>query len=126
MRAFWITVAATLILLIIWGIFVSSTDLDMKNMTANIDSAVVSINQDDWQESQERIDKVLSRWSDRRLVFSLFFDAVSIDEVESLMAKASALNKAKEKGSLLAELANLRHSLLFLLENEKISIENIL
>jgi hypothetical protein len=126
MRALWITIIATLILFITWGTFIHFAGKDMDYMADNIDRATLSVFKEDWQEGQAFLELVEKRWFKRRLVFSLFFDAVSIGEVEASLFKATSYNSAEEKGSAMAELTNLRHLLSFLFENEKISIENIL
>ncbi len=126
MRPFWITVVASLILLIAGAMFIGYAGENIGHMTENIDEAVLSITSENWEESNNLLNNVQQQWSDSRLIFSLFFDAISIGEVEASLLKSISLSKAKEQGSALAELANLRHQLLFLFENETISIENIL
>ncbi|GAB1476027.1 hypothetical protein MASR2M70_08590 [Bacillota bacterium] len=126
MKGLWITIAATLFLLVVWGWFISSSESDVRSMTENIRKAESSIHLDNWQESREAIEDISRRWINRRLVFSLFFDAISIEEFESSIKRAAAYCFAEEKGPALAELAYLRHYLLFLFENETISVENIL
>ncbi len=126
MKAFWITIVAVIVLLIMWGLFLISSDADIHNMTANIQAAESLIYIDNWQGSRDAIEQVSSQWYSRRLIFSLFFDAISIGEVEGSLNRVEAYSLAEEKGSALAELAYLRHLLLFLFENETISVENIL
>jgi len=126
LKPFWITLITTIILLIAGAMFINYAGGSIDGMTGKIDAAVVSVTEEDWSESYGLLNDMLQQWSDSRLIFSLFFDAVSIGEVEASMLKAMAYNRAKEKGSMLAELAQLRHLLLFLFENETISIENIL
>jgi hypothetical protein len=126
MKALWITVAATIFLLLIWGIFLNSASTDVADMLSDIDSASFYAAAEEWGKSSDALDKVYKRWFDRRLLFSMFFDAVSIKEIESVFAKAGAYIMAEEKGSAAAELADLRHLILFIYENETISIENIM
>ncbi|HPO05047.1 MAG TPA: DUF4363 family protein [Bacillota bacterium] len=126
MKAFWIVLAATAVLFIAWGLFISSADADIEKMKAEIDSAITAISVEEWDKGQDAIDNIFRQWKDKRLVFSLFFDAISIGEAEASLFKADAYTKAREKGSAMAELAYIRHRLSFLYENEKITIENIL
>jgi hypothetical protein len=126
MKAFWTTIAATAVLLVIWSVFISYADVDVDKMTSDIDAATVAIEADDWVKSRDALADVAQRWHDRRLTFSLFFDAVSIGDVEASLARAQAYCRSEEKGSALAELAYLSHLLLFLYENELITLENIL
>lgn len=126
MKAFWITIGAVLVLLIIWGLFFISTDADIHDMTASIQDAKSLIYIDNWQESRYAIEEVSRLWYNHRLILSMLFDAISIGEVEGSLKRAKAYCLAEEKGSVLAELAYLRHLILFLLENETISVENIL
>jgi hypothetical protein len=126
MMALWITLAATIFLLLLWGLFLKEANTDIDAMLGDIDSATFYAVTEDWEKSTEALDKVYSRWFDRRLLYSMFFDAVSIKEVESALAKAGAYVMVKEKSSAVAELADLRHLILFIYENETISLENIM
>ncbi len=126
MKALWITLAATVFLLIIWGSFLNFAGEDIDKMISNIDAAVEFISQEDWDMGQSAINKVFDNWFDKRLIYSLFFDAISIGDLETAMFKADAYIKSEEKSAAIAELAGLRHLLAFLYENETISIENIL
>ena len=126
MKALWISIAATLVLFLIWGAFISYTYEGTTEMTADIDDAIVFVEMDRWKEAQNSIESVSRQWYDRRLIYSLFFDAVSIGEVETSLVRAVAYCRTEEKGSAVAELESLRHLLLFLYENELITIENIL
>jgi hypothetical protein len=126
MKALWTSIAVTAVLLVTWGVFISYAEVDVDKMVTDIDSAVVSIEADDWVEAQGAIMRVAQRWHDRRLAYSLFFDAISINDVESSLVRADAYCRAQEIGSAVAELASLRHLLLFLYENELVTIENVL
>ena len=126
MKALWISVAATVALLLLWGAFINYTGEGTAKMTVGIDHAIASAETNQWKEAQDSIDSVSRQWYDHRLVYSLFFDAVSIGDVETSLVRAIAYCRSEEKGSAIAELESLRHLLLFLYENEMITIENIL
>jgi hypothetical protein len=126
MKALWTAIAVTVILLITWGVFIDYTDVDVDKMATDIDIAVTSVETGDWGQAQDAIARVSAKWYDRRLVYSLFFDSVSINDVESSLVRAEAYCRSRESASAIAELAALRHLLLFLYENELITIENIL
>lgn len=126
MKALWISVAATAALLLIWGAFINYTNEGTAKMTADIDDAIISVEMNQWREAKNSIESVSRQWYDRRLIYSLFFDAVSIGEVETSLVRAVAYCRTEEKGSAVAEFESLRHLLLFLYENELITIENIL
>lgn len=126
MRGLWISIAATAILLVIWGLFIGFANGIIKDMVFIIDDSMAYAADEDWPNAGDDVEKTINQWSKNRLLFSLFFDAVSISDVEGTMFRAKAYGQAEEKAAFLAELAYLRHLLLFLFENETISIENIL
>ncbi len=126
MRALWMSIAAVVLLLAFWGVFISHADADINYMEDTIEDAILSIGVEDWGKAESDIEAVSRRWQSRRLVFSLFFDAISMGEIEASLAKAHAYGGSQEKGGCLAELANLHHLLSFLYENEMVTIENIL
>ncbi|MGI6734135.1 MAG: DUF4363 family protein [Anaerovoracaceae bacterium] len=126
MKALWTSIAVTVVLLVIWSVFIGYADVDVDKMVTDIDVAVASIEADDWTQAQDAVTRVSRRWQDRRLVYSLFFDAISISDVESSLVRAGAYCRTHDESSAIAELSDLRHLLLFLYENELVTIENIL
>ncbi len=125
MKGLWISLAATAALLLVWGIFISSAKADVDSMVTDIDEAIICAETEDWEKARDIIISVSDQWHARRTVFSAFFDESSIGGIEASLCITEAYIHAEEKGSSMAELANLRHLLLFLYENEMITIENI-
>lgn len=127
MRSLVISVAAFLMVLIPWYVFMNTAGSDLQGMIETVKTRIVEdVAREDWAQAEEVLEEVAGTWYRNRREFSVFLDAASIDDIESSFAKAIAYVRVEEKGAALAEIAYLHHQLLFLLENELTKLENIL
>ncbi|NLY70390.1 MAG: DUF4363 family protein, partial [Clostridiales bacterium] len=83
------------------------------------------IKNENWHDAYKSFEQVVEKWQSKRKIYSIFFDAISIGEIEGTMAKAKAYINSQDIVSAVAEIAHLEQQLSFLLENEKVTFENI-
>lgn len=122
-----ISVAALAILIGSYTVFINNAADSIHYMTDTISNEAISeVAIEDWVKAEEKISQVSASWYQNRKAFSVFFNAQSISEIETSLVMAKAYIRAGEKASSMAELSNLREKLFLLLENEMVSIENIM
>lgn len=85
---------------------------------------IPAVSREDWQRSKEELVRINALWQKDRTLFSVLFDAVSIGEIEGTLAKLDAYLREEETANAGGELSSLSQQLSFLLENEKLSLEN--
>lgn len=127
MRSLLISIVAFTLVLGSWGVFIVFADDSIHSLHQTIKKeAMLAINQEDWVKAEKSLGRVSAQWYQGRRVFSLFFNAQAIAEVEASVVRAQAYISAEEKASSLGELAYLDQQLMFLLENEKLTLENVM
>lgn len=127
MRSLVISVVALLLVIIPWAIFMNTAAVELQDMIDTVKTrGMAGADLEDWGEAEEALDLVFEKWYRGRTGFSVFLNAAAIDDIECSLARAEAYVRAKEKSSALGEMAYLHHQLLFLLENEMTTLENVL
>ena len=127
MRSLVISVLALGILMGSWAVFVNHATDAIHQMSSIINGDLIpSVAAENWQDAKEQLGKVSALWKEDRLLYSIFFDAISIGDVEGTLAKVSAYIREEETANAEGELEYLNQQLSFLLENEKLSLENAL
>lgn len=127
MRSLVISVAAICIILGAWIVFIGYAENSIHYMTDTISNeALACVYNEDWVKAEESIGRVSAEWYQGRRVFSVFVNAHNIGEIESSIVMSKAYIRAEEKASSMAELSNLRELLFLLLENEMVTIENVM
>lgn len=127
MRSLVISIIALGLLMGSWGVFLNRADKAIHEMSASINEEIIpAVSAEDWRRSQERFSYMSTLWNQDRRLFSIYFDAISIGQIEGSLARAKEYLQSEEKSSASGELAYLDQQLLFVLENERLSLENAL
>lgn len=108
-----------------WGGFIHTANHTIEEMRTVIHGEMIpAVSKANWQKSKEDLGRINVLWQKNRTLFSVLFDAVSIGEIEGSLAKLDAYLWEEEKANARGELSSLNQQLSFLLENEKLSLEN--
>lgn len=127
MRSLVISIIVLGLLMGSWGVFLNRADKAIHEMSASINEEILpAVSAEDWRRSQERFSYMSTLWNQDRRLFSIYFDAISIGQIEGSLARAKEYLQSEEKSSASGELAYLDQQLLFVLENERLSLENAL
>ncbi|NLP30777.1 MAG: DUF4363 family protein [Clostridiales bacterium] len=126
MRALFISLLSLTILVVSWSIFLVYAGNAINDMVDILEyETIEKIKNENWQNAQKSFKQVIEIWQSKRKIYSVFFDANSIGEIEGTIAKAKAYINSQDQGSAVAEIAHLQQQFSFLLENEKVTLENI-
>lgn len=127
MRSLVIPVIVLGLLMGSWGVFLNRADKAIHEMSASINEEIIpAVSAEDWRRSQERFSYMSTLWNQDRRLFSIYFDAISIGQIEGSLARAKEYLQSEEKSFASGELAYLDQQLLFALENERLPLENAL
>jgi hypothetical protein len=127
MRSLLVSVIALGLVMAAWGLFLGQADATIQEMSKSINEEIIkAVATEDWQRANLGFVQISTLWNQKRKLFSVFVDAISIGEIEGTLARTRAYLLSKEQANSQGELAYLDQQLSFLIENERLSLENTL
>ena len=127
MRDLIVATLTVAILICTWLVFYDYSENRIDDFAHTIEDTIIPLVEDErWDESNEEIILLNSKWHSYKTIALLFLDTQTINEIDYSMAKSTKYIKAKDISNSSGELLVMREQLRFLSYNDRVSISNIL
>lgn len=122
-----ITSIALLILIIVGWIYVfDSVENTSSSFVNNLNILNENINSNDWKEANIKFSKIEEKWNKTRDMWSILLDHHEIDNIDLAMSKASQYLKSKNTSLSLGEIETLIKLFNIVMENQDLTLTNVL
>ena len=126
MRAL-ITSGIVIVLIVAFGIGSHLIiDKPANQLIACIDGLEDVLQQEDWEEVEEQLRSGRDLWQDTSSYWSVIIHHDDLDGIEFSLERLEKYIQAKEKGLSMAEMGNLRLLLKNIIDEQKMTLKNIL
>jgi len=122
-------ISTTVLILLIagWCIFFSYSHSELDELSYIIDTQVLpSVESENWNQSSNELKNAIVKWNKYRKKARFVLDNEQINEIDECFSRSSKYILAEDISNASGELDALSDHLLLIVENEELSIENIL
>ncbi len=117
---------AVIIIVILSGFFIKLyLDSSTEKFINQITELENSINNDDWDKSNNLISRLNADWEKAENIWTIFTNHHEIDNISITIKSAMVYIKQRDKKDSLASIASLRHYITHIPEMERVVIKNI-
>lgn len=122
-------IVSTLILFLIaggWTAFLSYAESQTSSYIVDIETQILpAVEAEDWTNSTQMLETFRQDWHRFRKTALCFLDTETISDIDYGLARAIKFTSAGDAGSAAGELNSMAEQLSLLMENQKISLQNI-
>lgn len=127
MKDLLISVCCMLLLLVPWEIYSSYTAGAMHFCSDAIDAKVLpAVTQNDWENAKKGFEEVSDQWDHYKKTAVCFLSTEALNEVDSTICKAYYYIQMEDDSNASGEVSALQYQLMYLYENQKPTLANIL
>lgn len=125
------TLVLSLVILIImlslaWLVLYKYIEPVTNYFSQSCDTLFESINIEDWEKAEKYMQKYYGEWEEGKKLWIYIINQRDIDGLESSFKKVGVFIANKDKSLAQAELEHLKILFTVIIENERLSLENIL
>lgn len=126
MKALVAAIAAMIIIVSSWGVFVSYSDKHIHELMDLIeDDILIDVYAGEWISAESHFKRLSKEWHQQKKIYSFFFNNNDVNETDYAIARAKDYIKAKDAPLAAGELNCINEQLKFLHFNELASFDNI-
>ena len=127
MKDLLLSVCCMLLLLVPWEIYSSYTAGTMHFCSDAIDAKVLpAVTQNDWENAKKGFEEVSDQWDHYKKTAVCFLSTEALNEVDSTICKAYYYIQMEDDSNASGEVSALQYQLMYLHENQKPTLANIL
>lgn len=127
MRDLIVSILAVSLLIGSWLIFYDYSESKVSGYASDIENTIIPLVEAElWNESKTSMDKLSNSWHNYRKIALLFLDTSNINEIDFALARATKYILAEDVSNSSGELLALHEQLIFLNENDRVILANIL
>ena len=127
MKDLLISICCMLLLLVPWEIYSSYTARTMHFCSDAIDAKVLpAVTQNDWENAKKEFEEVSDQWDHYKKTAVYFLSTEALNEVDSTICKAYYYIQMEDDSNASGEVSALQYQIMYLHENQKPTLANIL
>lgn len=127
MRDLIVSIVAVGLLIGSWLLFYDYSETKLSEYASDIENNIIPlIESETWDESRIQINQLSDSWHRYRKTALLFLDTETINEIDYSMARSIKYVLAEDLSNSSGELYSMHEQLMFLIENDKVSLANIM
>ncbi len=127
MRDLIVSIVIIVVLIRVWIVFYNYSENQLAGFATSIKEDIIpAVEGENWEDSKAMIEELSKLWHKYRSKALLFLETSEINEIDYCLAKSEKYIKAEDVSNSSGELNSLAEQLIFMYEQEKINLANIL
>lgn len=127
MRDLIVSIVIIVVLISGWIVFDNYSENQLAGFATSIKEDIIpAVEGENWEDSKDMIEELSKLWHEYRSKALLFLETSEINEIDYCLAKSEKYIKAEDVSNSSGELNSLAEQLIFMYEQEKINLANIL
>lgn len=127
MRDLIVSIVIIVVLISGWIVFDNYSENQLAGFATSIKEDIIpAVEGENWEDSKAMIEELNKLWHKYRSKALLFLETSEINEIDYCLAKSEKYIKAEDVSNSSGELNSLAEQLIFMYEQEKINLANIL